>query len=107
MVEVLVHKTILSIWVHRYFPPCTKIREIIDSGAIGEVVTIDHAGEVQHINMIFLALSSEKGKISLIVGLFAFQFAENISWYHFAHSYVRGNWRNEEEEVLTAGQELP
>ncbi len=41
-------KTILSTCVCRYLPPCTKIREIIDSGALGEVVTIDHAGEMKH-----------------------------------------------------------
>jgi predicted dehydrogenase len=28
--------------VLRYFPPVLKIREIIDKGLIGEVVTIDH-----------------------------------------------------------------
>ena len=48
--------------VLRYFPPVLKIREIIDQGLIGEVVTIDHR--------------------------------ENILWWHFAHSFVRGNWRN-------------
>ena len=48
--------------VLRYFPPVIKIREIIDKGLIGEVVTIDHR--------------------------------ENILWWHFAHSFVRGNWRN-------------
>ena len=48
--------------VLRYFPPVLKIREIIDKGLIGEVVTIDHW--------------------------------ENILWWHFAHSFVRGNWRN-------------
>ena len=39
-----------------------KIREIIDQGLIGEIVTVDHR--------------------------------ENILWWHFAHSFVRGNWRN-------------
>ena len=48
--------------VLRYFPPVLKIREIIDKGEIGEVVTIDHR--------------------------------ENIGFWHFAHSFVRGNWRN-------------
>ncbi len=48
--------------VLRYFPPALKIRQIIDQGLIGDVVTIDHR--------------------------------ENIGWWHFAHSFVRGNWRN-------------
>lgn len=48
--------------VLRYFPPVLKIREIIDQGLIGDIVTIDHR--------------------------------ENILWWHFAHSFVRGNWRN-------------
>ena len=48
---------------YRYFPPCVKIREIIDSGVLGDIITIDHR--------------------------------ENIGFYHFAHSFVRGNWRNE------------
>ncbi len=37
----------------------------VKSGAIGEIITIDHR--------------------------------ENISYYHFAHSYVRGNWAEEEK----------
>ena len=49
--------------VMRYFPPVVKIKEIIDSGAIGDVMTINHT--------------------------------ENVGYWHFAHSYVRGNWRNE------------
>ncbi|EDO43285.1 predicted protein [Nematostella vectensis] len=48
--------------VLRYFPPVLKIKEIIDQGYIGEVVTVDHR--------------------------------ENILYWHFAHSFVRGNWRN-------------
>ena len=49
--------------VLRYFPPVVKIKEIIDSGAIGSVMTINHT--------------------------------ENVGYWHFAHSFVRGNWRNE------------
>jgi predicted dehydrogenase len=47
----------------RYFPPCVKIRQIIDQGDIGDVMTINHT--------------------------------ENVGYWHFAHSFVRGNWRNE------------
>lgn len=49
--------------VLRYFPPCVKIKEVVDSGVLGQVVTINHI--------------------------------ENILYWHFAHSFVRGNWRNE------------
>ena len=51
--------------VLRYFPPCKKIREIIESGVLGEIVNINHR--------------------------------ENIGNWHFAHSFVRGNWRREDE----------
>ena len=51
--------------VLRYFPPVVKIKEIIDSGVIGDVMTINHT--------------------------------ENVGYWHFAHSFVRGNWRNEGE----------
>ena len=52
----------------RYFPPVVKIKEIIDSGAIGSVMTINHT--------------------------------ENVGYWHFAHSFVRGNWRNEASGAL-------
>ncbi len=34
----------------------------------------------------------EQGRISSVVSI---NLQENIAWYHFAHSYVRGNWRSE------------
>jgi len=55
--------------VLRYFPPCIKIKEIIESGEIGKVMSINHV--------------------------------ENIGYWHFAHSYVRGNWRNEKESTFS------
>lgn len=51
--------------VLRYTPFFATIKEIIDSGKIGEVKTIQHN--------------------------------ENIGYFHFAHSFVRGNWRNSDE----------
>ena len=51
--------------VLRYTPYTKKIKEIIDSGQIGEIVSM--------------------------------QRLEPVGFWHYAHSYIRGNWRNEEE----------
>jgi predicted dehydrogenase len=49
--------------VLRYAPFFMKIKEIIDSGIIGDVATVQHT--------------------------------EGVGWWHQAHSFVRGSWRNE------------
>ncbi|MBQ7689543.1 MAG: Gfo/Idh/MocA family oxidoreductase [Clostridia bacterium] len=49
--------------VLRYSNYYRKIKEIIASGQIGEIVSINHT--------------------------------ENVGYFHFAHSFVRGNWRDE------------
>lgn len=36
----------------------------------------------------------ESGSLGKIQSMYH---AENVSWYHFAHSFVRGNWRNSKE----------
>ena len=51
--------------VLRYSPFYMKMREVIKSGEIGDVVTISQT--------------------------------ENVAYWHDAHSYVRGAWRNKEE----------
>ncbi len=51
-----------------------RIRELLDAGAIGDLVSLDRL--------------------------------EPVGWWHYAHSYVRGNWRNEETSsfmLLTKG----
>ena len=56
---------VLVCHVLRYAPYYRRVKEMIDSGVLGDIITIKHD--------------------------------ENISYWHFAHSYVRGNWRREEE----------
>ncbi len=51
--------------VLRYTEHFIKMREIIQSGVLGEIVQVAHR--------------------------------ENVSYWHMAHSYVRGNWRNQDE----------
>ena len=50
--------------VLRYAPFYEKLKELIDAGAIGEIVSV--------------------------------MAVENVGWWHQAHSFVRGNWRNSE-----------
>lgn len=57
--------TFMICHVLRYTPFFSKIKEVIDSGIIGDVMTVQHN--------------------------------ENIAYYHMAHSFVRGNWRNSDE----------
>ena len=51
--------------VLRYTKYTQKIKQIVDSGVLGEIVSIQHL--------------------------------EPVTYWHQAHSYVRGNWRNEKE----------
>lgn len=52
--------------VLRYTPFFSKLHEIIASGRLGEIITVEHR--------------------------------ENVVYWHMAHSYVRGNWRNSDLE---------
>lgn len=56
---------VLVCHVLRYTPFYRRIKEVIDSGQIGEVVSI--------------------------------QAMESVLWWHQAHSFVRGNWRDSNE----------
>ncbi|OGV46449.1 MAG: oxidoreductase [Lentisphaerae bacterium GWF2_44_16] len=51
--------------VMRYTKYTAALKKILDSGAIGDIVSIQHL--------------------------------EEVGWWHQAHSFVRGNWRNEKE----------
>lgn len=59
------NRQVIVCHVLRYTPFYQKIKEMIESGMIGDVVSI--------------------------------QAMESVLWWHQAHSYVRGNWRNSEE----------
>ncbi len=50
--------------VLRYSPVFLKVAEIINSGRVGRLISMN--------------------------------WVENVGWWHHAHSYVRGNWRNTE-----------
>jgi predicted dehydrogenase len=49
--------------VMRYSPFWQKLREIVQSGTLGRIISVEHR--------------------------------ENLVYWHMAHSFVRGNWRNE------------
>ena len=51
--------------VLRYTAYTQKLKQILDSGVIGDIVSMQHI--------------------------------EEVGWWHQAHSFVRGNWRNEKE----------
>ena len=66
MVEKAEEKKLILMVCHvlRYAPFFEKLKEVIDSKQLGEIVN--------------------------------FQLTENVIYWHFAHSFVRGNFRNEE-----------
>jgi predicted dehydrogenase len=53
--------------VLRYTEHFQRIKEVVSSGLLGDIVNVSHS--------------------------------ENVSWYHMAHSFVRGNWRNRSESA--------
>ncbi|XP_028850811.1 uncharacterized protein LOC114798891 isoform X1 [Denticeps clupeoides] len=65
IVETCITSGVMLMVCHvlRYDPLISKIKELIDHGAVGDVMHIQHL--------------------------------EPVGFYHFAHSFVRGNWRNE------------
>lgn len=55
-------RTLQICHVLRYTPFWRTLHDVITSGRLGEIVTVEHR--------------------------------ENVAWWHMAHSFVRGNWRN-------------
>ncbi len=62
LAEKYTDKVFMTCHVLRYTEFFKKLKEIIDSKELGDLVSIQHN--------------------------------ENVGYFHFAHSYVRGNWRN-------------
>ena len=56
-------RTLQICHVLRYSPFWRKLHEVLESGRLGDLITVEHR--------------------------------ENVAYWHMAHSFVRGNWRNE------------
>lgn len=65
IVDAVIRNNVVFAVCHvlRYAPFYIKIKEIIDSGQLGDICSVQHF--------------------------------EGIAWWHYAHSFVRGNFRNE------------
>lgn len=69
---------------------CVKIVEKVEE--TGRILGIGH---VLRYTKFFSTIydTIQKGLLGIIVNI---SHRENVSWYHMAHSFVRGNWRNVE-----------
>ncbi len=56
-------RTLQICHVLRYSPFWKRLHEVLESGRLGDLITVEHR--------------------------------ENVAYWHMAHSFVRGNWRNE------------
>jgi predicted dehydrogenase len=56
------HRLLMICHVLRYTPFFTAVKQIVDSGSLGDIVSVQHN--------------------------------ENVGYFHQAHSFTRGNWRN-------------
>ncbi|KAL2869578.1 Gfo/Idh/MocA family protein [Aspergillus lucknowensis] len=64
-----------------------------DSGVYSGLFGIGHVMRYAPINQMIRKLVCEDDAVGDIVSI---EHTENVGWWHFAHSYVRGNWRNED-----------
>ena len=76
--------------VLRYFPPAVKIREIVESGALGEVVVINHTGKEGDMG----GPNKLRELINRQLELCLFQKAGNceIRRSHFFSEYTSDSW---------------
>ena len=80
--------------VLRYLPAVKKIKDLIENNVIGKLVSIQHIEPIGKNN---------KNYISMIQSSrFVFVFClACVGFSHFAHSYVRGNWHNEDQSCFS------
>lgn len=76
-------------------------QDCIDIASAGEANNIMIAvGHVLRYMPLYQTVKSiiDSGEFGQVVNI---RHVENIGYYHFAHSYVRGNWRSEEESTFS------
>ncbi|KAF2724599.1 NAD binding Rossmann fold oxidoreductase-like protein [Polychaeton citri CBS 116435] len=70
---------------------CLRIQKAIESGP-PSIFAIGHVLRYSPHNMLLRNLVLEKKVIGDILSI---EHTEPVGWWHFSHSYVRGNWRKE------------
>ncbi|WAQ99086.1 UGNO-like protein [Mya arenaria] len=90
--------------VLRYTPWVKKVKEIIDSGVIGQVVNINHESDssfsllakcCHDVDLICYWMNHRCDRVSSFGNLSHFCKQDKVGYWHFAHSFVRGNWSRE------------
>lgn len=70
---------------------CLQIQTSIESGP-ESIFAVGHVLRYSPHNMLLRHLVREK---EVIGDVYSIEHTEPVGWWHFAHSYVRGNWRKE------------
>jgi len=74
---------------------CVAIHKAVQ--AHGVLLAVGHVLRYTAVNRAIRA-AIDAGRVGRVVGV---QHLEPIGYFHFAHSYVRGNWRNEAEATFS------